>query len=289
MNKVLFPANHAQHLLREGKLVRFYVAGNFASPRHVDFIGQSGQFDAIWFDVEHFDIPTQELATLNMVARAYPMSTIARIRAADYQSTMRTLETGVDGIMCSMVNGAEEARQIVKWAKFNNPSPAPGEVTGSRGWNGGNIDSRYATMPALEYMRQQNTQTMIICQIENDEAVAQAAAIAAVPGVDGLFFGPGDYSASIGLAGQIAHSRVIRAMETVAAATTAAGKWWGTVAVGRENFQRVKSLGAQLICPGGDLKVMSLGLRELVKTFEKEGASPLPAAGKAAAPPSDTY
>jgi 2-keto-3-deoxy-L-rhamnonate aldolase RhmA len=188
---------------------------------------------------------------------------------------MRVLETGVGGIMCSMVNSAAEARQIVQWAKFHNPAPAPGEAIGQRGWNSGNIDGAYATLPAADYIRHQNTQTMVIPQIETEAAVAEAAAIAAVPGVDGLFFGPGDFSVLIGLPGQIRHARVRAAMEQVAAAARAAGKWWGTVAVGPEMCADVQALGARLVCPGGDIKIMQLGLKELVKTFgvEAPGAS----------------
>jgi len=274
MMNIELPPNRALEKLRAGELVKLYVTGNFAAPRHVDFICRSGQFDALWFDLEHFDLPTQEVAMLNFVTRAYPVTTIARFKAADYQGVMRILETGVGGIMCSMVGSAAEARQIVKWAKFNNPDPAPGEATGQRGWNGGNIDAAYAGIPAMNYIRHQNTQTMIICQIENEAAVAEAAAIAAVSGVDGLFFGPGDFSASIGLPGQIRHERVTLAMKQVADAVRVAGKWWGTVAVGPEMFQHVHGLGARLICPGGDLKIMQFGLRELVKTFGSEPSSP---------------
>ncbi|OAM87041.1 aldolase/citrate lyase family protein [Termitidicoccus mucosus] len=261
------PPNRALAKIREGGVVSVYVTGNFASPRHVDFVARSGYFDAIWFDLEHFDIPTQELATLCLVAKASPVTTIARLKATDYQVVMRTLETGAGGLMCSMVADAEEARRIVSWAKFNNPQPAPGEVTGQRGWNGGNIDSGYAAHPAIEYMRHQNTETMILCQIEHTQAVENAAQIAAVPGVSGLFFGPGDYSASIGLPGQIGHEEVRKAMAKVAAAARAAGKFWGTVAVGPEMYGRAIEMGAQFLCPGGDLKVMTLGLRELAKSL----------------------
>lgn len=260
--------NPALAKLRANELVKLYVTGNFATPRHVDFICRTGAFDALWFDLEHFDLPTQEVALLNLVARAFPVTTIARFKASDYQTVMRILETGVGGIMCAMVNSAAEARQIVEWAKFKNPNPAPGEVTGLRGWNGGNIDGAYATLPALDYIRHQNTQTMVICQIETETAVAEAAAIAAVPGVDGLFFGPGDYSVSVGVPGQIRHERVRAAMRQVAEAARGAGKWWGTVAVGPEMCADVLSLGARLVCPGGDVKVMQFGVRELAKTFE---------------------
>lgn len=266
-------SNLALARLRANQLVRLYVTGNFATPRHIDFICRSGLFDALWFDLEHFDLPTQEVAMLNMVARAFPVTTIARFKASDYQTVMRILETGVGGIMCSMVENAADARQIVRWAKFNNPNPAPGEVTGMRGWNGGNIDGAYATMSATDYIRQQNTQTMIICQIEHEGALEQAAEIAATPGVDGLFFGPGDFSASIGLPGQIRHERVRAAMARVASAVQACGKWWGTVAVGEEMCNEVQAMGARLICPGGDIKVMQFGLRELAKSFGKGPAS----------------
>jgi 4-hydroxy-2-oxoheptanedioate aldolase len=254
-------------MLRANELVKLYVTGNFASPRHVDFVCRSGLFDALWFDLEHFDLSTQDLSVLNLVTRAFPVTTIARLRAADYQTVMRVLETGVGAIMCPMVNSAVEARQIVQWAKFNNPNPAPGEATGSRGWNGGNIDAAYGMVPVGQYITHQNTQTMIIAQIETEAALAEAAAIAAVPGIDGLFFGPGDFSIAVGFPGQIEHELVQAGMAKVASATKAAGKWWGTVAIGPGMFARVYALGARLICPGGDIKVMQFGLRELATTF----------------------
>lgn len=260
--------NLALEKIRSGEVVNVYVTGNFASPRHVDIVCRSGLFDALWFDLEHFDIPLNDLATMVMVTRAFPITTVARIRACDYQTVARVLEVGVDGIMCAMVADAAEARQIVQWAKFNNPEPEPGEATGHRAWNSGNIDGAYAATPALEYVKDRNRNSFIICQIENEAAVENAASIAAVPGVDGLFFGPGDYSASIGLAGQITHPRVYEAISRVAGAARQAGKWWGTVAVGPDMQARCRQMGGQFLCPGGDVKVMNLGLRELWKSFQ---------------------
>jgi 2-keto-3-deoxy-L-rhamnonate aldolase RhmA len=59
------------------------------------------------------------------------------------------------------------------------------------------------------------------------------------------------------------------AMRTVAASCRRHGKWWGTLGIGREHYQMVKGLGAQLICPGGDVRVMLNGVRELAKTFQE--------------------
>jgi 2-keto-3-deoxy-L-rhamnonate aldolase RhmA len=166
-----------------------------------------------------------------------------------------------------MVNSGAEARQIVEWAKFNNPAPAPGEVTGRRGWNSGGIDGRYGTLPPADYVRHQNNEVAIICQIETEEGMAHLDEIVATPGVDGIFFGPGDYAHRIGKLGQISHPDVIAAMRRLAESCRRHKKFWGTLGPGRENYQQVRALGAQLICPGGDVRVMINGMRELVKTF----------------------
>jgi 4-hydroxy-2-oxoheptanedioate aldolase len=266
---VLTPNRLLAHM-RAGAVDHLYSLGNFATPRHVDFACGTGLFHSLWFDLEHFDIPTQELAVLNLVARAYPVTTLARFKAADYQTVLRVLETGVGAIMCPMVESAEEASRIVSWAKFNNPAPAPGEVTGLRGWNAGGVDAHYGTLPAADYVHHQNTEVALICQIETEGAMAQLDAIAAVPGVDGLFFGPGDYAHRIGRLGQVSHPEVIAAIRLVADSCRRHGKFWGTVSIGREHYQQVRALGAQLIGVGGDVRVMNFGMRELAKSFAAE-------------------
>lgn len=275
--------NFALEKIRAGKVVHVYVMGNFASPRHVDFIGQSGCFDALWIDLEHFDISTAELSTLNLVAQAWPVATFARVYVGDYQTAARVLETGVAGIMCPMVESADQARAIVGWTKFNNPMPEAGETIGLRGWNAGGIDARYGGFPALDYIAHQNRETVVLAQIETPLALENVEAIAQVPGVDGLFFGPGDYAHRLGKPGQIAAPEVQAAMVRVAGAAAAAGKWWGTVAPTRELYLQAKAQGAQFICPGGDVKVMTLGLRQLTQTITgKPSESPVAPASDAA-------
>ena len=111
-----------------------------------------------------------------------------------------------------------------------------------------------------------------MCQIETEEAAAVLDEIVAVPGVDGIFFGPGDYAHRIGKLGQIGHPDVIAVMARLAASCKRHGKFWGTLGPGKEMFHQVKGLGAQLICPGGDVRVMLNGIRELAKTFAEEGS-----------------
>lgn len=254
--------------MKAGQIEHAYVCGNHATPRHIDFVGSTGLFPTIWFDLEHFDIPTETLAVLGLIARSHNVTALARLKATDYQKVQQVLETGIGGIMCAMVESAGEARDIVRWAKFNNPTPSPGEVTGMRGWNAGGIDARYGTVPAADYVRQQNNDIAILCQIETEEALAHVDEIIGTPGVDAIFFGPGDFAHRIGALGQLSHPQVLGAMQTVADACRRHGKWWGTLGIGREHYSKVKALGAQLICPGGDVRVMLNGIRELAKTFQ---------------------
>lgn len=223
--------------IRAGEVDRLYSLGNFATPRHVDHACRSGLFHSLWFDLEHFDIPLADLTVLNLVAQAYPMTPIARFKAADRESVRRVLATGVEGIMCAMVENAAEAAAIASWVH----EPAR--------------DGSAAREVA------------VIIQIETPGAVAEADAIAAVPGVDGVFFGPGDFAHRIGRLGQIAHPEVIAAIQPQVDACRRHGKFWGTVSLGRDHFRQMRELGARLIGVGGDTRVMNLGLRELAKAF----------------------
>ena len=253
--------------MRSERLEHLYCIGNHATPRHVDFVCNSGLFDTLWFDLEHFDIPASELAVLNMVARPYPMTTLARMKASDYRVVMQALESGVGGLICSMVESADEAREIINWARFNNPTPSDGEVVGQRGWNGGGVDAKYGSLAASDYVAYQNCQTAILCQIETETALERVDEIIAVPGVDGIFFGPGDFAHRVGYVGQLSHPEVMAAMERVAAACRRQGKFWGTLGIGREMYDKVRALGASFISPGGDLRVMNLGIKELARTY----------------------
>ncbi len=254
--------------MKSGAVEPAYVCGNHATPRHVDFVGSTRLFPIIWFDLEHFDLPTETLAVVAMVARSHGMTAIARFKALNYERVQQVLETGVEGILCAMVESPEEARDIVRWSKFNNPNPLPGEVTGQRGWNGGGIDARYGTLPAADYVRRQNNEIAIICQIETQESLARVDEIASTPGVEALFFGPGDFAHRLGFVGQLSHPKVTEAMRSVARACSRQGKWWGTLGIGPDHYRQVRELGAQLICPGGDARVMINGIRELAKTFQ---------------------
>jgi hypothetical protein len=105
-----------------------------------------------------------------------------------------------------------------------------------------------------------NREILVVCMIETPEAVANADAIAAVPGVDVLMFGTSDLTATMGIPGQIGHPDVRKAYEVVGAACAKHGKFMGMGGVYDEKVapDYIK-LGARFILSGSDHSFLMAG------------------------------
>ena len=162
------------------------------SPWLVEIIGQAG-FDYVMLDCEH-GAAFNNLPTLILAADAAGITPIVRIPSHERGYILPALELGAGGIQVTMCNTAEAARRLVEEAKF-----AP---IGGRGFSNATRAANYGAIPVDQYAELANHETLLILQIETREALDNIDAIAAVPGVDMLFFGPGDLSQSLGYFGQ---------------------------------------------------------------------------------------
>lgn len=201
-------------------------------------------FDCIWLDLEHHQKSAETAAALIRAARIGSADVLARPAKGEYMRMARLLEAGAHGILYPRCDDAAEAREVVRWAKF-----AP---LGERGIDGGNPDNSFGGLGAAEYIAAANAETFLAIQIESPAAVEHAAAIADVPGVDIVFFGPGDFSVLSGLPGQLQHETVQRARETVCRATLKAGKHFGTLCTDDQDIRRVLAMGGTFIAHGAD-------------------------------------
>jgi 4-hydroxy-2-oxoheptanedioate aldolase len=100
---------------------------------------------------------------------------------------------------------------------------------GRRPVDGGNADGAYCSIEFVEYLRQANERRFIVLQIEDPEPLEYLDEIAAVEGYDVLFYGPGDFSHSIGVPGQWEHPQVLETRKRVCEAALKHGKIAGTV------------------------------------------------------------
>lgn len=220
-------------------------------------------FDGIWMDLEHHGYSVETANGLMRAARVGAADIMARPAKGEFMRLGRMLEAGAQGIMYPRCESAAEAREVVSWSKF-----AP---LGRRGFDGGNPDMPYCMAPMAEYLRQANEETFLVIQIEDDGALDQVEAIAAVEGVDVLFFGPSDYSVLAGIPGQFDHPRIQAAIERIAAAARNAGKHWGMPCASPERAQQLMALGARFLCHGADIIMVKNGLEAMQRQFQPLG------------------
>jgi 4-hydroxy-2-oxoheptanedioate aldolase len=229
--------------LRAGDYARIAGISRVPDPWLAEVIGRIG-YDVIWYDLEHREFGYETILPMSLACRYTGMDLMVRIRKHGYDSVMRALEFGANGIMVPHCRSVEEARQYAEWMRF--------PPRGKRGLDGAGADADWALADTMDHIRNANEETFLVLQIEDKEAVDCVDEIAAVDGVDILFVGPGDLSLSYGVPLQFDHPRLQEAVKKVADAARKHGKWWGTVTGSPEKGQNILDLGGRFITAGGD-------------------------------------
>jgi len=246
-------------LLRNGELVRVAGVSRVTDPWIAEVIGAFG-YDVIWLDLEHRDFGIETIDGMSRACRLAGIDLMVRIEKSGYHSPMQALEYGANGLMIPHIRSAEEARQWVEWCRF--------PPLGKRGLDGAGADSRYGLDPILPYLEHANKETFLAFQIEDKEAVDQIEEIAAVPGYDMLFVGPGDLSLSYGVPMQFDHPLITEAMKKVNDACKRNGKWWATTSGSAAAAQRVVDMGASMFTAGGDHGALVDGFSQYFESFK---------------------
>jgi len=250
--------NRVLERLRAGKYVLFFSPTPYASGKLVEMGGLLG-FDGVWIDMEHQDYGYDQVFEMCLACRASGIEAMVRIRKSGDHSVYRAFEAGATGIMVPHVKSADEARWVVRNGRFY--------PQGRRGMDGAEAAAGYALAPMLEYMEHANRETFIAVQIEDAEALDQLDAIAAVPGVDILFFGAQDMSQSLGMPWQLDHPKILEARSRVAEAARKHGKWWGCPADAKSAEHLYKTSGATVFAGCAALLILRDGFSRVRREF----------------------
>lgn len=233
-------------LLRAGKTV-FSVKLNTSDPRVTEMAAMM-DIPCIWVDHEHTANDFRVLEQQIYAAKVYNTDIVARVPRGSYSDYIRPLELDATGLMVPHIMSAEDAKNVVYMTRFH--------PLGRRPVDGGNADAKFCMIPQAEYNRQANQERFIILQIEDPEAMEHIDEIAAVPGYDILFYGPGDYSHSIGHSGEFDHPDVVAGFKKVAEAAKRHGKFAGTVGSPATARQRMEE-GYQFLNLGSDVGALT--------------------------------
>lgn len=242
--------------LREGKVVSSFKF-NLSCPRTIEIVSMLG-FDCVWLDREHTASDLQVIERQINAAKIHNVDTLVRVQRGSYSDMVNPLELDASGIMIPHCMSAADAVQIARTTRFH--------PIGRRPVDGGNADGSFCLLDFQQYLKEANDQRFIIIQIEDPEPLAELDAIASVPGIDMLFFGPGDFSHSIGAPGKWDDPRLIDARRKVAAAAVKHGKFAGTV--GMPNAEML-DMGYRFFNFAADVFAISDYAKEKLGAFDK--------------------
>jgi 4-hydroxy-2-oxoheptanedioate aldolase len=252
------PSNRFKRALRDGKpQIGLWLA--LADPVAAELCASAG-FDWLLLDAEHGpnDLRTI-LAQLQAIA-PYASHPVVRIRVGDPHIIKQVLELGAQSILIPMVETAEQAAALVAATQY-----PPAGVRGVGAVLG--RSSRWNRIP--QYLNQAGNEMCLLVQIETLRGVENVKAIAATPGVDGVFIGPADLSASMGHLGNMTHPDVLATIERLIGEIRAAGKAPGILMSDEKLVQRYLELGCKFIAVGADTILLATSADRTAARFKE--------------------
>ncbi|WLG97924.1 4-hydroxy-2-oxoheptanedioate aldolase [Pseudomonas sp. FP198] len=224
-------------------------------------------FDWLLIDGEHAPNDLRTLLGQLQAIAPYPGQPVIRPVIGDTALIKQLLDIGAQTLLVPMVESAAQASELVRAMHY-----PPHGVRGV-----GSALARASRWNSIaSYLDHADEQMCLLVQIESCEGLANLDAIAAVEGVDGVFIGPADLSASMGRRGNPGHPQVQAAIEDAIARIRQAGKAAGILSADETLARRYIELGAAFVAVGVDTTVLMRGLQTLAATFKN---TPKPSTG----------
>jgi 4-hydroxy-2-oxoheptanedioate aldolase len=210
--------------------------------------------DFLLIDHEHGQGNIGDAVAQMRAIKGHDCAGILRVPSHDPIYIKRVLDAGVDGILVPNVGSAEEARQIVGACRY--------PPQGFRGAFGGMRAMDYGFNPGYYAAAADNL--FVAVQVESASAIDHIDEIAAVDGIDLVFIGPRDLSATLGKLNQFDDPTVRAEIERAEKAILKSGKFLGSTAVSGKVAKDMAARGYRFIIPGSDVTMLGLGVRGIL-------------------------
>ncbi|PND32778.1 4-hydroxy-2-oxovalerate aldolase [Achromobacter sp. HZ01] len=233
MNEPRYPLDgRLPAMLRSGKPLRGLFNG-LPSPAIVEMCAYAG-FDFIILDNEH---GSADFGTTEHMLRAARAAGIVPVVRCFEHDLPRVLDMGASAVQVPMVESAAQARRLADLIHY--------PPLGRRGSAFSTRAAGYGAFGGAGHTQRSNEGIAFIAMIETPEAIAAAAEIAAVDGVDAVFIGPNDLAHAMGHGSDWNAEPVQRAIEQGLRAIAAAGKCAGIIALTPADEEKYGALGAR--------------------------------------------
>jgi len=250
------PKNTFKSGLASGEL-QIGLWASSASNIVVEVLAHSGA-DWIVLDTEHSPNEIPNLVSQMQAMKGSPTSVIVRPAWNDKVLIKRILDSGAQSLLIPFVQNAAEAEAAVAATRY--------PLAGIRGVAGSTRASNYGRNKT--YLHTASDEIAVIVQIETGEALQEIEAIATVPGVDGVFIGPSDLSASLGHINDAEHEDVQSAIKTAIEKLKGVGTPAGILAFNPDHAKRYIEWGFQFVAVGSDISLLVKSSDALVQQFK---------------------
>lgn len=222
--------NQIKKALREGKAAT--IVGGLHTPEIIDYLGNFG-FEGIFIDTEHSPTDWQMISHMSIACDLWGLDSIVRVQHNESSLISRTLDVGANGIFVPHINTKTDAEQAVSAAKYY--------PIGTRGTSA----SRHTYgMELKRYYAKANDEVVVICLLEELQAIQNLDDLLTVDGIDVFMIGPGDLAQTMGLAGQMGHPEVRKVVEGAIKTIMDAGRIAGTTGQ-TDNIGDLYEMGAR--------------------------------------------
>jgi len=247
-------ANAARERLERGELA---LGVGLRQARTVD-IGKAMRtagFDWLFIDMEHNSMDLDCAVQICVAAQDAGITPVVRVPGHQPFHATRALDGGAQGVVVPHVDTPEQAAAMVMACKY--------PPIGHRSVTSALVPVNFEILPLGEVTAAINQSTLLVVMVESPEAVENAEAIAAVPGIDALLIGCSDLSMEMGIPGKVDDPRIEAAVTRVVEACARHGKHAGFGGVGPPAvIQRYVGLGMRLVLAATDLALLMAAAKE---------------------------
>ncbi len=244
-------ANKARERLAAGQLA---LGMGLRQARTVD-IGRvlaACGFDFAFIDMEHNTMSVDTAAQIAVACHDAGVTPLVRVPGYEHYLATRLLDAGAMGIVFPHVDTAEQARKLVDNCKY--------PPVGHRSLGGPMAQLGFRPYPRAESTAAVNREILLVMMLETPDAIDNADAIAAVPGVDVLLIGTNDLTLEMGIGGQYDDPKVVAAYETVLEACRKHGKYLGMGGIyDHPTMEKYIKIGARVVLGGSDVSFIMAG------------------------------
>ncbi len=217
-------------------------------------------FDWALIDMEHSPNDYHSVLAQLQVFASYGTTAIVRPDWNDTVSVKRLMDLGVQGLLFPMIQSVEEAEKAVAATRY--------PPHGVRGVSGNTRANKFGRVS--DYVARVDDETTVILQVETASAVAQAEAIGTVDGVSGVFFGPADIAADIGLVGKPMDPAVWDLIKPAAQKLMAKGVPVGTLVMDPDFAAELLNDGFTFVACGSDTGLLAKASDTLLSTVKNK-------------------